>query len=167
MHVWASDSRFACLFKPRCAVKIKPSASHTPLAKKEKLSKKKRGTHLRFLIKVCPCTCRKFIHQRTISQHVLRVFFNASLKNSVFVLFKLEVCPWLVLWILTPMNVFICASREFWRFDFLVIKRSLHFCQNSKSKFCLNSRSVPARAENLNTNERLVSTCCEFFLTLR
>ena len=34
------------------------------------------------------------------------------------------------------------------------------------SKKLVKSRSVPARAENLHTNERLVSTCCEFFLTL-
>ena len=44
------------------------------------------------------------------------------------------------------MNVFICASREFWRFVFLIIKQSLHFCQNSKSKFCLNSRTFLSRA---------------------
>ncbi|MGN0750770.1 MAG: SWIM zinc finger family protein [Treponema sp.] len=29
-----------------------------------------------FKIKVCPCTCRKFIHQRTFCQHVLRVFLT-------------------------------------------------------------------------------------------
>ena len=99
-----------------------------------------------FKIKVCPCTCREFSHQRTFCQHVLRVFFNASLKNSVFVLFKFKVCPWLALKIFTPMNVFICASREFWRLIFPFIMRELHSHQNSKNMCGLKSSSSPCLA---------------------
>ena len=52
----------------------------------------------------------------------------------------------------TPMRILFCASREFWRIVFLIIKRSLHFCQNSKIKFCLNSRSDSLQGKRIIKN---------------
>ena len=101
MHVWASDSRFACLFKTRCAVQIKPGASHTPLAKKEKLSIKEGHTFV-FKSRSVPGSRCKFSHQweftaraesfgGLISSLSSGVYTSAKTQNNVW--FKIKVCP--------------------------------------------------------------------------
>ncbi len=65
--------------------------------------------------KVCPCMCaraKNLFSNVRFSLHVLRVFLNASLKNSGKLCLKGGLSLH-VLAVYTPMNVFVCTCCEF------------------------------------------------------
>ena len=85
----------------------------------------------------------------------------------MFVLFKFEVCPCLAHKKMYTNENFVLREPRVLAVCFPHYQVEFTLLPKLKITCGLKSRSVPARAENLYTNERLVSTCCEFFLTLR
>ena len=79
-----------------------------------------------YKIKVCPCMCLLFTYQSTFSLHMLRVFLNASLKNSGDALFKSRSVP-----------ACACCLHTNERFSLHMLRVFLNALLKNSGKLCL------------------------------